>query len=272
MEDTEFKGFGKIEQLGKLYMSITQKLHGSNAQIYIYKDELGNRYIKAGSRTRWLTPEDDNYGFCKFVYDNSAVLIQELGEGRHYGEWCGKGINSGEGLDGKHLYLFNWQRWSKNPFIIPDVSVVPVLYTGKFCLREIDDIMLMLKNLGSRIVRGYMHVEGIVVEVGDQFYKKVFKPEETKWTAKKVRKPPLPQDDVLYLLQPLRLEKLISRDELYTRNYPNNIVDIVKLYVKDLEDEQQFIAQNEDDLKREKKALGRVLYQFVKEWFSENQR
>lgn len=38
--ENEFKSFNEILHIGKLYMSITQKIHVSNAQIYIYKDEL----------------------------------------------------------------------------------------------------------------------------------------------------------------------------------------------------------------------------------------
>ncbi len=37
--ESDFREFGKILHIGKLYMSITQKIHGSNAQIYIYKDD-----------------------------------------------------------------------------------------------------------------------------------------------------------------------------------------------------------------------------------------
>src|ERR1700722_7041547 len=96
----EFRSFGKIERIGKLYMSITQKIHGTNAQIYIDCEE-GKYTIIAGSRTRWLTPEDDNFGFAQWVSENQVDLCLTLGIGRHYGEWCGKGINSGEGLNEK---------------------------------------------------------------------------------------------------------------------------------------------------------------------------
>src|ERR1043165_2902547 len=118
----EFKSFNKILHIGKLYMSITQKIHGSNAQILIEESpdsgwipaECGYKdyNVYAGSRTRWLTPEDDNYGFCKWVMENRQELIEKLGPGRHFGEWAGPGINSGEGLKEKTLVLFNWRRWT----------------------------------------------------------------------------------------------------------------------------------------------------------------
>lgn len=92
---TEFKSFQKIQNISKLTMSITQKIHGSNAQVYIYKDNNGNMQLLTGSRSRWITPEDDNYGFAKFVYENKEEFIEKLGEGRHFGEWASPGINSG---------------------------------------------------------------------------------------------------------------------------------------------------------------------------------
>lgn len=112
----EFKAFGKILHIGKLYMTITQKIHGSNAQILIKRDDEDQAYhILAGSRSRWLTPDDDNYGFCKWVRENSIELIEKLGEGRHYGEWAGPGINSGEGLTKKHcVYLIGAVGLEKN--------------------------------------------------------------------------------------------------------------------------------------------------------------
>src|SRR5271157_704064 len=113
-ENPEFKSFSKIERIGKLYMSITQKIHGTNAQIYIdHNHDCSCEFphdiksmVLAGSRTRWLEPCDDNFGFAWWVQANRDELIAKLGEGRHYGEWCGKGINSGEGLQDKKFLLF----------------------------------------------------------------------------------------------------------------------------------------------------------------------
>lgn len=269
----EFKSFGKILHIGKLYMTITQKIHGSNAQLLIkkvYHDwqpaEVGYQdwEVYAGSRTRWLTPDDDNYGFCKWVIENRQELIDKLGEGRHYGEWAGPGINSGEGLKEKTLCLFNWRRWIGKE-LPTRVTTVPMLYKGAISLDAITDTMEKLKREGSFLVPGYMKPEGVVVELDGQFYKNVFDEEETKWREKtKTLSEKGEEISVIHLLQPIRLEKLLSRDESYTRDYPTSLSRICSDYVKDLQEEKQFLAENEDDMKKELKALGKQIYYFVK--------
>jgi hypothetical protein len=62
----------------------------------------------------------------------------------------------------------------------------------------------------------------------------------------------------------MRLQKLLSRDEKYVREYPHSLGRICSDYIKDLEAENQFISTNEDDLKQERKAIGRELFHFVK--------
>ena len=259
----DFLSFVKILHIGKLYMSITQKIHGSNAQIYIYKNENEDIEIKSGSRSRWLDEKDDNYGFAKFVNDNKQEFIEKLGEGRHYGEWCGPGINSGEGLKEKTLCLFNWRKFAGKE--LPErVTTVPLLYKGTISMDSINDAMEKLKSQGSMLVPGYMNPEGIVIDLDGQLYKNVFDQEETSWkktTKSIIRKESV---DVSYLLQPMRLEKLLSKDESYLRNYPESLGNICRDYIKDLEEENQFKSQNEEDLKNEKKSLGKEIFYFVK--------
>lgn len=273
MTNTEdFKSFDKILHIGKLYMSITQKIHGSNAQIYIQKitddtfeqETLHKGYnVRAGSRTRWLTPDDDNYGFCKWVRENGEELVMTLGEGRHYGEWAGPGINSGEGLKEKTLCLFNWRRWIGKD--LPErVTTVPMLYKGAISLDAINDAMDRLKEQGSMLVPGYMKPEGVVIEIDGQLYKNVFDEEQTKWREKTKTLSDKEEINITHLLQPIRLEKLLSREESYAREYPASLSKICKDYVQDLEDEKQFLAENEDDLRKEKKALGKQIFFFVK--------
>lgn len=107
----EFKKFPKISRFDDLQVTITQKINGTNAQIYIYEAEMGT-HIAAGSRNRWLDPHADNFGFCSFVTAHELEIVRLLGPGRHYGEWAGPGINSGEGLSEKGFYLFNYERWA----------------------------------------------------------------------------------------------------------------------------------------------------------------
>ena len=105
-ENMEFQEFDSIEVLESL-VTISEKIHGTNAQIAI--NDLATE-IQAGSRNRWITPEDDNYGFATWVYENKDALITLLGPGRHFGEWYGSGIGPGYGLKEKRFALFNTYR------------------------------------------------------------------------------------------------------------------------------------------------------------------
>ena len=264
----DFKPFNKILHISKMYMSITQKIHGSNAQIYIYKDGNEELQIKAGSRTRWLDEVDDNYGFAKFVTGHREELIGNLGEGRHYGEWCGPGINTGEGLKEKTFCLFNWKHFGDK--VLPvNVTTVPVLYTGKLSLNKINEVMADLKETGSRLVPGYMKPEGIVIQLDEQRFKNVFDDEEVKWNRnEKSIHERIDLPDISYLLQPLRLEKLLSRDEKYIREYPESLKQICADYVNDLRAENQFNGVNDDEIKMERKALGKEIFYFVKSFIN----
>lgn len=272
MRMSEFKSFSKIQHIGKFYMSITEKIHGTNAQIYIFRDENDALQLKAGSRTRWLVPGDDNYGFAQFVYEKKEEIISKLGEGRHYGEWAGLGINSGYDLKEKRLYLFNWRRWKSVEKELPErILTVPLLYTGKMSLDIIDETMAKLKENGSCISPGYMKPEGVVVEFNGNFYKKTFDIEEVKWCGKDPNKIHVTREklNVDYLLQSIRLEKLLSRDSRYIENYPNSLKEICADYVKDLEEENQIMG-TEDEIRGIKKALGGQIFYFVKSFISEN--
>lgn len=67
------------------------KLDGTNAAIRIV-----DGVVAAQSRSRIITPEDDNYGFATFVETLKPWLASlpylQVGDHTIYGEWCGKGI------------------------------------------------------------------------------------------------------------------------------------------------------------------------------------
>lgn len=267
----EFKEFPKIEHWKGAKMTITQKLHGTNAQIYIGDEStifVQTKIIKAGSRNRWLTPEDDNYGFAAFVYSHYEKLIEKLGVGRHYGEWAGLGINSGEGLKEKRLFLFDHWRFSEKE-LPAQVSTVPVMYEGEFSFDAIETCLESLRVHGSKVVEGFMHPEGVVIDILGQKFKVVFDPEETAWKSR--RKPKVEQiagPDVSHLLQPIRMKKIFSREERYFRDFPKTLPEICKAYVEDLVAENQIIG-DEDEQKAIKKALGRHVFGFAKEMYNE---
>ncbi len=259
--DVPFESYPKIENIKKIYMSVTQKIHGTNGQIYITCN--GKDYnIYAGSRNRWLSLNNDNAGFARFVHDNRHEIVNLLGEGRHFGEWAGEGINTGEGMKEKKFFLFDWRRWQKMP-LPKGIDSVPVLYTGDWSRQQLEAIMQDLKLNGSRIVPGYMKPEGIVINLAGKLYKKVFDEEEVQWAKPDVTKANLPEIDCIFLLQPLRLKKILGRDEEYLRNYPSNIQEIVRLYYQDLIDEK-VITEEEMKERAIRKSFGRSVFPFVK--------
>ena len=105
----EFTSFQKIPRFFRDIV-VTEKIDGTNAQIWIPEDP--EQEIVAGSRNRWITPEDDNYGFAAWVHAN-ANMLRRFGPGKHFGEWYGAGIQRRYGLDHKRFALFNTGRWEK---------------------------------------------------------------------------------------------------------------------------------------------------------------
>lgn len=235
----DFETFATIAIL-ESHCVISEKIHGTNAQIAI-SDDL--QTVQAGSRTQWVTPEDDNAGFARKVYADKEGLIKCLGPGRHFGEWYGRGIGPGYGLKEKRFALFNTHRWTQpklDGLLLPWIDVVPILYEGDFTPTIVDEVMAKLLETGSVISPGYRKPEGVVVYFSrsNSMYKKVFDAETTKWDQKD-KKPQLPPDPIFEAkvdsyLHPIRLEKLLMRDEKYMRGYPKSMPEICKDYIDDL--------------------------------------
>ncbi len=172
----EFESFPKLHRFSGPIV-ITEKIDGTNACVVIDGDE-----IAAQSRTRIITPEKDNHGFARWVYANKNALIALLGDGRHYGEWWGSGIQRGYGLKEKRFSLFNTTRW--NGTLVHNsigVYVVPVLCEDAFNTTIINQTLLNLKMSGSIAAPGYNNPEGIVVydTRSGQGYKKTFDYDDT---------------------------------------------------------------------------------------------
>jgi len=152
-----FEGFPSIPRL-KRSCTITEKIDGTNAQVFVGEDGV----VLAGSRNRWITPEDDNFGFAKWVKDNEEELRTGLGIGRHYGEWYGAGIQRRYGLKEKRFALFNSLRWTdeNRPKCC---GVVPILYNGLFTSTIVEEQLENLRVNGSVAAPGFMNPEGVVV-------------------------------------------------------------------------------------------------------------
>ena len=155
-EIIEFIEFPKLARLAREIV-VTEKLDGTNAQIYITEDGL----LLPGSRTRWITPKDDNFGFAAWVNENRDEILK-LGPGRHFGEWWGCGIQRGYGLREKRFSLFNVTRWDGDGR--PSCChVVPTLYRGEFSQESINAALSELAMNGSRAVPGFTKPDGVVV-------------------------------------------------------------------------------------------------------------
>ena len=170
-----FQKFPKMARLSRECI-ISEKIDGTNACILITEDGQ----ILTGSRTRWITPADDNFGFARWCAEHREELMT-LGVGRHFGEWWGVGIQRGYGGHPKTFSLFDTVRWCKfgeQPQRIPTgdprqekwqdmlpecCSLVPVLYRGPFETDVCESTLTRLQESGSHAAPGYMNPEGIVV-------------------------------------------------------------------------------------------------------------
>lgn len=170
----DFQEFPKMPRLSRECV-ITEKIDGTNAQIYIADDF---ETMKIGSRTRWITPEDDNAGFAKWCKANRDELLT-LGPGRHFGEWWGLGINRNYGLKEKRFSLFNTSRWT--PENTPSCcGIVPELYRGIFDTNVVEECLNNLRKFGSIASPGFMRPEGVVVfhVAGNYGFKKTIEKDE----------------------------------------------------------------------------------------------
>lgn len=189
-----FQSFPKISRLYREII-ITEKIDGTNAQILIAtgsvlslgKDgfapalaQVGEFYVYAGSRSRFLTLDDDNFGFAAWVKEHAEDLVK-LGPGRHFGEWWGQGIQRRYGLNERRFSLFDVDRWHPPSVcfqavplayttppatlaLAPDCChVVPVLYRGVWDEDALRKAVYSLRNTGSLAAPGFPKPEGIVI-------------------------------------------------------------------------------------------------------------
>jgi len=154
MTDVEFKAWPKIYRDSPFNVTITEKINGTNSCIIIDEGKI----VGVQSRKRFITPEDDNYGFAGWVQRNNDEL-ETLGDGYHYGEWAGLGIQSNElNLPEKQLFLFNTFRWNaENPNLPSCCKVVPILFQGLILPDTISD-MLQEMDKATDVIH-----EGVIV-------------------------------------------------------------------------------------------------------------
>jgi hypothetical protein len=176
----EFVEFQKIPRLARECI-ITEKIDGTNGVIYIGEDGE----MLAGSRSRWITPAEDNYGFAKWVEANKTELMK-LGPGRHYGEWCGQGIQRNYSLTEKRFSLFNVSRWADDTVRPTCCHVVPVIGRDLFDAPALGlKALKKLKEEGSVAAPGFMKPEGIIIYhiAANLLFKKTIEKDE-EWKSK----------------------------------------------------------------------------------------
>ncbi len=209
MTEAIFTPFPKLTRYSRSAI-VTEKIDGTNASVIIIEEGPGvppdngmliaredNFVMYAGSRTRLINPESDNYGFARWVFDHRTELFN-LGAGRHFGEWWGSKIQRSYGLTNgdKRFSLFNVGRWALHGQTIaetkPDGSVkileqlpaccglVPVLARGEFGDDLIKHALVRLVGFGSLAAPGFMKPEGIVIrhEPSGTLFKKLIKNDE----------------------------------------------------------------------------------------------
>jgi hypothetical protein len=207
----EFRSWGRIPRLFREVM-ITEKIDGTNAAIGIRfgSREENSPCVKPGpsaivdlggyevnglhnvavvyaqSRKRIIRPGDDNHGFAGWVRDNAETLVADLGEGLHFGEWWGQGIQRGYGLDHKRFSLFNVTKWQDAEFQTPNLGVVPVvLESEEFSTWDVEAALDMLASDGSYAAPGFYPAEGVVVyhKAGNTLFKATLEGDEAKGMA-----------------------------------------------------------------------------------------
>jgi len=161
----QFEGWPKTTRFKDVVY--TEKIDGTNAAIVI---DIDGDEFGAQSRKRMITPDNDNYGFAGWAYKNQIELSDLFGHGRFFGEWWGKGINRGYGIDDRRFSVFNTGRWaadtgSMDPIEIGGVLVgpVPVLDVHTLDFDLIDHLMQDLRDDGSKAAPGFMKPEGLCV-------------------------------------------------------------------------------------------------------------
>lgn len=183
-EQIEFQGFPKMARWSRDII-VTEKIDGTNAHVYISQersmftiaDNGAGLFLCAGARNGYVMPSKsmDNHGFAAWCVENASALFG-LGEGRHFGEWWGAGIQRRYGLTEKRFSLFNVSRWydthedgnyvSEAPELIAAPAcchVVPILIRGPNRHDAIDITLQLLRERGSYAAPKFMDPEGIII-------------------------------------------------------------------------------------------------------------
>lgn len=169
-----FKAWPKIPRDRTNMITITEKIDGTNACVIIQEGEI----VGYQSRNRMIKLGDDNMGFA-FWADSKKEQLVKLGDGYHYGEWAGPGIQKNPHmLSEKQFFLFNTFRPHES---LPEgVHQVPVLYQGPYTLAAVDGTF---EDLWHNAAKAEYIPEGIIIYNHDSrsYMKKTYANSGGKW-------------------------------------------------------------------------------------------
>lgn len=175
----EYPAWPKIPRLHR-DVYITEKVDGTNGLVSVLETDdvpwgvraANGLTVTAGSRSRWISPDQDNFGFAAWV-ETHADELAEMGPGHHYGEYYGRGIQRGYGLPGKRFALFNVARWADERPECCDVVPLLGIWNAKDLNLAVNEALYTLRATGSAVAPGFMLPEGIVIyhAAGNQHFK-----------------------------------------------------------------------------------------------------
>eukprot|EP01105_Mastigella_eilhardi_P013189 TRINITY_DN2997_c1_g1_i1.p1 TRINITY_DN2997_c1_g1~~TRINITY_DN2997_c1_g1_i1.p1 ORF type:complete len:380 (-),score=117.26 TRINITY_DN2997_c1_g1_i1:97-1236(-) len=120
------------------------KLHGCNAGVHLRATETGSVEILPQSRTRVLSVNNDNAGFCNFALSKTEFFKAALPKAKEvfpdaqeitiFGEWCGPGIQKGVAVSaiGKKIWaLFSLElHLPKETMLVTDPAQIQSCLPG----------------------------------------------------------------------------------------------------------------------------------------------
>lgn len=173
----EFKPWPKIPRPKGNMITISEKIDGTNACAIIEDGVL----VACQSRNRFIEPGDDNMGFAFWAHEHADELAT-LGDGHHYGEWAGPGIQKNpHKLEEKTFFLFNTFRPHDT---LPDcVKQVQVFYNGPY---SEDAINAAYNELWEKAAAEKYTPEGIIVyqHATRSYVKHTYANQDGKWADK----------------------------------------------------------------------------------------
>lgn len=175
----EFKKYIDIERIKEKYanvftkgehITITEKIDGSNASIWVENGE-----VKAGSRKQVLRADNTLNGFYDFVMTLPADILKDILEEKYiiFGEWLVKHTVKYPEDKLKTFYVFDvWNRETEQymPWVFTKqiaeflgLKLVPLFYDGEFTSWEEH-----MKLVGKTEMGGEPCGEGIVIKSQDR--------------------------------------------------------------------------------------------------------